>query len=117
MAMIETSEDVLCFAQEHASGVGQRHVMPAAFEKRDADLHFQLANLLTERRLGGMKPRGGAREVQLVRDRDEVPQMTQFHPEKARRRGEEWQLGVPAVSRVTSYEPTRKVSPSDSRSP
>ena len=44
--MIEASEDVFRLAQEHATGVGQRHVMAAPIEKRDANCRFELADLL-----------------------------------------------------------------------
>ena len=64
-----------------------------------------------------MQPGRGAREVQLVGYRDEVPQMPEFHLGKARRRREEWQPEMPAVSRCTSYKGCRKVSPRNSRSP
>ena len=81
--MIEASENVFRLAQEHPTGVRQRHVMAAPLEQRDADFSFKLTDLLAERRLRGVEPRGGARKVQFVRDRHEVPQMTQFHHAKA----------------------------------
>ena len=87
--MIEASEDVFRFAQEHATGVGQRHVMAAPIEKRDANGCFELTDLLAQRRLRGVEPCGGAREVQLVGHRHEVPEMTQFHHRQARRRSRE----------------------------
>ena len=92
--MIEATEDVFRLAQEHAAGVRQRHVMTAPIEQRDANFGFELPDLLAQRRLRGVEPGGGAREVQLVGDRHEVAQMPQFHPDKARRGGDEWQPGT-----------------------
>jgi hypothetical protein len=89
--VIEASEDVFRLAEEHAAGVGQRHVMPAPIEQGDTDFRFELADLLAQRGLRGVEARGGAGEIQLVRHGHEVPQMTQFHHEQARRRGGEWQ--------------------------
>ena len=94
--MIDASEDVFRLAQEHAPGVRQRHVMAAPIEQRDANLRFELPDLLAQRGLRGVETRGGAREVQLVGHRHEVPQMTQFHHAKARRGGDEWQPRRPA---------------------
>ena len=101
--MLDATEDVLRLAQEDAAGVRQRHVMTAPIEERDANLRFELPDLLAERRLRGVQPGGGAREVQLVGHRHEVPQMPQFHPERLDGDGEESQPGMPAVSRCTSY--------------
>ena len=115
--MLEAAEDVFRLAQEYATGVGQRHVMPAPFEKRDADLCFQLADLLTERRLRGMEPRGGAREVELVGHRHEVPEMTQFHCNRLDAGAGNGKREHGPVSRPTSHERTRKVSPSGCPSP
>ena len=49
--MLDATEDVFRLAQEDTAGVCQRHVMPAPFEERDANLRFELADLLAERRL------------------------------------------------------------------
>ena len=46
--MVDATEDVLGFAQEDASGVGQRDVMTAAIEQQHADRRLELANLLAE---------------------------------------------------------------------
>jgi hypothetical protein len=62
------------------AGVRQRHVMTAPVEERDANLRLELPDLLAERRLCGVQLGRGAREVQLVGYRDEVPEMPEFHP-------------------------------------
>ena len=49
--MLDPAEDVFRLAQEGAAGIGQRHVVTAAIEQGNANLSFELANLLTERGL------------------------------------------------------------------
>jgi hypothetical protein len=44
-----------------------------------ADLGLQAADLLGERRLGDVLARGGARQVPLVSERDELAQLPQIH--------------------------------------
>jgi hypothetical protein len=78
--MVEPTEDVFHLPQEDTAGIGQRDVMTAPIEERDANLGFELPDLLAERRLRGVQTAGGAREVQLVGHRHEVAQMPQFHP-------------------------------------
>jgi hypothetical protein len=80
--MLDATEDVFRLAQEGAAGIGQRHVVTAPIEESDAHLDLELANLLAERGLRRVQPGGGAREVQLFGDRQEVPQMPQFHPKR-----------------------------------
>jgi hypothetical protein len=101
--MLDPAENVFGLAQEDTPGVGQRHVMAAALEQGDPDRRLELADLLAERRLGGVEPRGGAGEAQFVGHRHEVPQVPQFHRHKATARGGESQAGWRAVSRETSY--------------
>ena len=80
--MVDATEDVFRLAQEDTARVRQRHVMTAPIEERDANRRFELPDLLAERRLGGVQPGRGAREVQLVGHRDEVPEMPEFHPRR-----------------------------------
>ena len=49
--MVDATEDVFRLAQKDTTGVRQCHVMPAPFEERDANLRFELPDLLAERRL------------------------------------------------------------------
>ena len=49
--MLDATEDVFRLAKEDTAGVGQRHVMTAPVEKRDANLRLELPDLLAERRL------------------------------------------------------------------
>jgi len=78
--MLDATEDVLRLAQEGAAGIGQRDVMPAPIEQRHANLCLELADLLAQRGLRRVQTAGGAREVQLVGDSDEVFQVAELHP-------------------------------------
>ena len=46
--MLDATEDVSRLAQEGAAGIRQRDVMTAPIEQCDANLHFEMADLLTE---------------------------------------------------------------------
>ena len=48
-------------------------------EQPDAELLLELADLLADRGLRHVQALRRAAEVQLLRDRDEVPQVTEFH--------------------------------------
>jgi hypothetical protein len=50
-----------------------------ALQQWDAYVRFQLLDLLAKRGLCGVEALGSAGEVQLFGDRDEVPQVAQFH--------------------------------------
>lgn len=54
---------------------GQRHPPPVTVEQRRAQLPLQGPDLLAERGLGHVRPLGGPGEVELLRDRDEIPQL------------------------------------------
>jgi hypothetical protein len=61
------------------TGGGQRDVARGAVDQRHADLVLEPPDLLGERRLGDVEPRGSPREVALVGERDEVAQLAQLH--------------------------------------
>jgi hypothetical protein len=48
-------------------------------EEGDVEFPLQLPNLLGERWLRDVQSLGGPAEVQFLRDRAEVPEVTQFH--------------------------------------
>ena len=66
------------FGQDRAARVRQPHLVLGAVEKPSAKLVFQLPDLLAQRRLRHVQPRGRAREVQFLRDGHEIPQMSEF---------------------------------------
>jgi hypothetical protein len=59
---------------EHAAGVGEGHARAGAREQGNAQLRFQLSDLLGQRRLGDEQSLRGAGEVALVSDGGEVAQ-------------------------------------------
>src|SRR5262249_613568 len=76
---VHLHEQVARMLEKEPPGARQPHPPFAAIEQPDLNLFFQLLDLLTERRLGDVEARGGATEMQLFSDGDEVSQMTQLH--------------------------------------
>ena len=60
-------------------GLGDRHPARRPLDERDADLLLEPADLLRQRRLGDVLTLGGAGEVALVGERDEVFELSQIH--------------------------------------
>ena len=102
--MLDATKDVFRLTQEGAAGARQRDVMTTPIEQRDANRHLELANLLAERGLRGVQAAGGAREVQLLGHRHEVPQMPQLHPDRLDGAANNRNLETLAVSRGMSYD-------------
>ena len=102
--MLDATEDVFRLAQERAAGICQRDVMTAPIEQRDANLHLEVADLLAERWLRRVQPGRGAREVQFLGHRHEVPQMPQFHADRLDGAEKNRKSETQAVSRGASYE-------------
>jgi len=69
-------------------GRRERHeLLAAALEQLDAELLFELANLLAHAGLRGVQARGGGRDVQIpAHDLDQVSQLLEFHAREYRRR-------------------------------
>ena len=76
---LELGEHRAGVAQEGRAGRRQLDSPARAGEQRAAQLLLQRADLLAERRLGDVQARGGAAEVQLLGDGDEVTQLAEFH--------------------------------------
>jgi hypothetical protein len=74
--------------QQLPAGVGQRHAVAVPGQQRGAEILFQRADLPTERRLRDVQLIGGAAEVQLTGDGDEVPQLAQVQIHGASRSGD-----------------------------
>jgi hypothetical protein len=54
-------------------------VSAVAYEKLSAELTFEIADLLRQRRCRNMKTLRGSAEMQLFCNRDEVAQLSEFH--------------------------------------
>jgi hypothetical protein len=68
-----------CLDEKQASGVGQIDMPTGSVQEPNAQLLFEAADLLAQRRLGDTELRGRASEVQRVRDRHEVAKVSEFH--------------------------------------
>ncbi len=66
-------------AQERLAGRGQLDAAAGAGQQADAELLLQAGDLLAERGLGDVQAGGGAAEVKLLGDGDEVAQLAKFH--------------------------------------
>ncbi len=59
-------------------GEGDR-ALGLAREQLGAEQGFQGADLVAQRRRRDIEARGGTREMQLLGDRDEIPEVAEFH--------------------------------------
>ena len=74
-------ERLLRFDQEAFAGMGQGdRALGLAREQLGSEHGFQGADLVAERGGRDIEARGGAAEMQLLGDRDEVPEVAEFHP-------------------------------------
>ena len=76
---VELGEHRPGVAQERLAGRRQLDPPARAGQQREPELVLQRPDLLAERRLGDVQPRGGAPEVQLLGDGDEITQLAKFH--------------------------------------
>ena len=65
--------------EQGRAGLGEGDAAVGAVEQPHAELGLELADLLADRRLRHVQALRGAAEMQLLRDRDEVPQVSQLH--------------------------------------
>jgi len=72
-------DDLTGISQEKAAVRRQLDVPAVANEQRAPDARLERLDLLRQRRRGDMQTLGRAPEVQLLGDRHEVTQLTQFH--------------------------------------
>jgi hypothetical protein len=72
-------ERAATFLAEDATRVGEPDAARRAEQERDADFALERADLPAERRLRHLQPRGGAAEVQFVRDREKVTHVAKLH--------------------------------------
>lgn len=65
--------------EEQPAGVGEFDAAVGALEQARTDFLLQRLDLLAQRRLGDPQALGGAAEVQLLGDGDEIAQVPEFH--------------------------------------
>jgi len=76
--VVGLGEDYPGFGDEHPAGLGELDLPLGAMKEFDAELLFELPDLLTERRLADMKTLRGLAEVQAVGDGNGIAEMTKF---------------------------------------
>jgi hypothetical protein len=81
---LHLGEGLAHLVEEEATGAGQPHVVRGAVEQPSPQLAFEPADLLAERRLCDVLALGRPPKVQLLGERDEIPQLTEFHPTASR---------------------------------
>jgi 3-oxoacyl-[acyl-carrier protein] reductase len=64
--------------EQHGAGRGQGDPAAGPLEQRHTELALELADGRRQRRLGHAQARRGPGEVQLLRDRDEIPELAQL---------------------------------------
>jgi hypothetical protein len=67
------------FGEEHSTGISQLDVACGPVEEGRLQFGLETPNLLAQGRLRYMELRRGPPEVELIGDREEIPQMTQLH--------------------------------------
>ena len=76
---LDLVEDPSRALDQARAGVGHRHAPRRAIDERHAELGLQRADLSRQRRLRHVRTCGGAREVLLLRQRDQVPELPDLH--------------------------------------
>ena len=76
---VDVREDLRRPLDQQASGRGEVDAAGGALEEPGAQLRLELLDLLGQRGLRHVEALGGAAEVALLRDREEVAQVPQFH--------------------------------------
>src|SRR3954471_22793881 len=77
--ILQTGEDRTRLIEKSAASLGQFN--PACLAVKELDVEFPLDpfDQSTQRRLLRSKPLGGAREMPLLGDRDEIPELPEVH--------------------------------------
>ena len=78
-ARVDRGEDLAAALEQHLAGGRELDAARGAVEQRLAELGLEAADLLRERRLRDVQPLGGAAEVPLLGDGDEVAQVPELH--------------------------------------
>ena len=76
---VDGGEDLARALEQHLAGGRELDAARGAVEQRLSELGLEAADLLRERRLGDVQAFGGAAEVPLLGDGDEVAQVPELH--------------------------------------
>jgi len=79
LGVVDKRQNPAPVVQQRTSGFAQPHAAPVPHEQVGPQFPFQRDDLLGQSRSGDVHPLGGAPEVQLLGDRDEIAQLPQFH--------------------------------------
>jgi hypothetical protein len=71
-------EQTARFGQQRGAGTGERNAAPVAVEQRRTEQLLERKDRLLQRRLRHVKARGGAAEMELLGDGDEIAQLAQL---------------------------------------
>src|SRR4029077_4074136 len=71
-------QDASSLRQQGSSGDRERDMPLVSVEQPHTQLVLELANLLADGRLRDVQPLGGVAEVELLRNRDEIPEVPEF---------------------------------------
>ncbi len=77
--LFDLDQSLACTVQEYESGLGERDAVSVTQKQRNAEFDFELADLLTQSRLGEVDPPRRTAEVQFFGNRHEVFEVSQFH--------------------------------------
>src|SRR5689334_6701758 len=76
---IEARQRLAHLLVKDSPGVGDRNAVLVAVEQAYADFGFEVRDLAAQRRLGDTDTRRAADEAQLLRNRDKISKLPQFH--------------------------------------
>src|SRR5262245_19849055 len=76
---VDLPEKAPDLVEKDGAGCRERHPAPVALEEAQSELVLQITDLTTERRLGDVDARGGAAEVKLLSDGDEIAEVPKIH--------------------------------------
>ena len=76
---IDRRQNLSAPLEQYLAGGRELDAARGAVQERLAELGLEAADLLGERRLRDVKPRGGSAEMPLLGDGDEVAQMPELH--------------------------------------
>ena len=80
LKMVGLSDDIAGHLQQDSTAVRERDLPTRSLEQLHAERPLKPDDLLAQRRLSHVQRLGGAAEVEVLRNCDEVPQLAKLHP-------------------------------------